>query len=116
MLGADGNHCPKMTSRICQKSAMPVFGPKGLIHPMVGRRPPCPPPWSRTTPIQVEEDDEDITPIQTIHGPTTRALQRQLDLQVHSNVVNCALELKLGAMDVLIIRNIREDQKGLGKG
>jgi hypothetical protein len=64
----------------------------------------------------VEEDDEDITPIQTIHGPTTRALQRQLDLQVHSNVVNCALELKLGAMDVLIIRNIREDQKGLGKG
>jgi hypothetical protein len=83
---------------------------------MVGRRPPCPPPWSRTTPIQVEEDDEDITPIQTIHGPTTRALQRQLDLQVHSNVVNCALELKLGAMDVLIIRNIREDQKGLGKG
>jgi hypothetical protein len=35
---------------------------------------------------------------------------------VHSTLVNCVLELMLGAMDVLMIRNLGEDQKGLGKG
>jgi hypothetical protein len=49
---------------------------------------------SRTTPIQEEEDDEDITSI----------------------LVNCVSELMLGAMDVLMIRNLGEDQQGLGKG
>jgi hypothetical protein len=58
-LRADQNRHNKMTSRIGQKSAMPVFGPKGLIHPRVAR----PPPESRTTPIQVGEYDENITPI-----------------------------------------------------
>jgi hypothetical protein len=80
MLGADGNRHNKMTSRICQKSATPVFGPKGLVHPRVAWPPPWPPPESRTTPIQVGEDDEDISPIQIMHGPTTRARARQLNL------------------------------------
>jgi hypothetical protein len=35
---------------------------------------------------------------------------------VHSTLVNCVLELMLGAMDVLMIRNLGEDQKELGKG
>jgi hypothetical protein len=41
---------------------------------------------------------------------------RQLNLQVRSTLVNCVSELTLGAMDVLMIRNLGEDQKGLGKG
>jgi hypothetical protein len=80
------------------------------------RPPPWPPPESRTTPIQVGEDDEDISPIQIMHGPTTRARARQLNLQVRSNLINCVLELTLGAMDVLMIRNLGEDQQGLGRG
>lgn len=64
----------------------------------------------------VKEDDELITPIQTMHGPTTRACARQLNLQVRSNLVNCVLELTLGAMDVFMIRNLGKGQQGLGKG
>jgi hypothetical protein len=71
---------------------------------------------SRTTPIQEEEDDEDITSIHTMNGPITRSRARQLNLQVRSTLVNCVSELTLGAMDVLIIRNLGEDQQGLGKG
>jgi hypothetical protein len=33
-----------------------------------------------------------------------------------TNLVNYALELTLGIIDVLTIQNLREDQKGLGKG
>jgi hypothetical protein len=51
----------KMTSKICQKSATPISWP---------------PPESRMTPIQVREDNEDITPTQTMHGSTTRAHAR----------------------------------------
>jgi hypothetical protein len=76
MLGVDGNRRNKMTSRICQKSAAPDFGPKGLVHPTVAQPPPWSPPESRMIPIQVEEEDEDITPIQIMHGPTTRACAR----------------------------------------
>jgi hypothetical protein len=68
------------------------------------------------TPIQVGEDDEDITLIQTMHGSTTRAHARQLNLQICSNLVNYVLELMLDAMDVLMIRNLGEDQRGLEKG
>ena len=51
-----------------------------------------------------------------MHGPTTRARARQLNLQVRSNLINCVLELTLGAIDVLMIRNLGEDQRGLEKG
>jgi hypothetical protein len=51
-----------------------------------------------------------------MHGPTTRARARQLNLQVRSNLINCVLELTLGAMDVLMIRNLGEDQQRLGRG
>jgi hypothetical protein len=71
---------------------------------------------SRTTPIQEEEDDEDVTSIHTMNGPITRSRARQLNLQVRSTLVNCVSELTLGAMDVLMIRNFGEDQQGLGKG
>ena len=71
---------------------------------------------SRTTPIQEEEDDEDITSIHTMNGPITRSRARQLNLQVCSTLVNCVSELTLGAMDVLMIRYLEEDQQGLGKG
>jgi hypothetical protein len=60
--------------------------------------------------------DEDITSIHTINGPITRSRARQLILQVRSTLVNCVSELTLGAMDVLMIRNLGEDQQGLGKG
>jgi hypothetical protein len=58
MFGADGNRRNKMSSRICQKSTTSIFRPKDLVHPRVAR----PPPESRTTPIQVGEDDEDTNP------------------------------------------------------
>jgi hypothetical protein len=71
---------------------------------------------SRMTPIQEEEEeDEDITSIHKMNGPITRSHARQLNLQVHSTLVNCVSELTLGAMDVLMIRYLGEDQKGLGK-
>jgi hypothetical protein len=60
--------------------------------------------------------DEDITSIHTMNGPITRSRARQLNLQVRSTLVNCVSELTLGAMDVLMITNFGEDQKGLGKG
>jgi hypothetical protein len=71
---------------------------------------------SRTTPIQEEEEDEDITSIHTMNGPITRSRARQLILQVCSTLVNCVLVLTLEAMDVLMIRNLGEDRQGLGKG
>jgi hypothetical protein len=49
-------------------------------------------------------------------GPITRSRARQLILQVCSALVNCVSELTLGDMDVLMIRNLGEDQQGLGKG
>jgi hypothetical protein len=49
-----------------------------------------------------------------MNGPITRSRARQLILQVRSALVNCISELTLGAMDVLMIRNLGEDQKGLG--
>jgi hypothetical protein len=60
--------------------------------------------------------NEDITSIHTMNGPITRSRARQLNLQVRSTLVNCVSELTLGAMDVLMIRNLGEDQQGLGKG
>jgi hypothetical protein len=53
--------------------------------------------------------DEDITSIHTMNGPITRSHARQLNLQVRSTLVNCVSELILGAMDVLMIRNLGED-------
>jgi hypothetical protein len=60
--------------------------------------------------------DEDITSIHTMNGPIRRSRARQLNLQVHSTLVNYVSELTLGAMDVLRIRNLGEDQQGLAKG
>jgi hypothetical protein len=71
---------------------------------------------SRMTPIQEREDDEDISPLHTMLGPTTRARAPQLDLQVRSNLVNYFSELTLGSMHVLLITNNGEDQQGLGEG
>jgi hypothetical protein len=56
------------------------------------------------------------TSIHTMNGPITRSRARQLNLQVRSTLVNYVSELTLGAMDVLMIRNLGEDQQGLGKG
>jgi hypothetical protein len=60
--------------------------------------------------------DEDITSIHPMNGPITRSRARQLNLQVWSTLVNCVSELTLGAMDVLMIRYLGEDQQGLRKG
>ena len=51
-----------------------------------------------------------------MNGPITRSCARQLNLQVRSILVNCVSELTVGVMDVLMIRNLGEDQQGLGKG
>jgi hypothetical protein len=51
-----------------------------------------------------------------MYGLITRSHARQINLQVHSTLVNCVSELTLGAMDVLVIRNLGKDQQGLGKG
>jgi hypothetical protein len=50
-----------------------------------------------------------------MHGLTTRAHTRQLNLQVSSYLVQCILELTLCAMDVLMIRNLGEDHEELRK-
>jgi hypothetical protein len=50
--------------------------------------------------------DEDITSIHTMYGPITRSRAQQLNIQVHSTLVNCVSELTLGAMEVLMIRNL----------
>jgi hypothetical protein len=55
-------------------------------------------------------------PYKQMHGPTTRAHARKLNLQVRSNLINCVLEHTLGVVDILMIRNIGEDHQGLGKG
>jgi hypothetical protein len=60
--------------------------------------------------------DEDISPLNTMQGPITRARARHLDLQIHSNLINCFSELTLGSMHVLLIRNNGEDHQGLGEG
>src|SRR5579883_686114 len=60
--------------------------------------------------------DEDITPLHTMQGPITRARARQLNLQVRSCLVNYISNLTVGGAHVLLIRNLREDQRGLGKG
>jgi hypothetical protein len=57
------------------------------------------------TSLQLVLRDEDIYPLHTMQGSITRACARQLDLQVCSNLVNCFLELTLGFMHVLLIRN-----------
>jgi hypothetical protein len=44
-----------------------------------------------------------------MNGPITRFHAQQLNLQVRSTLVNCVLELTLGAMDVLMIRYLGED-------
>jgi hypothetical protein len=51
-----------------------------------------------------------------MHGPTTQARARKPNLQVRSNLVNCVLELTLGAINVLMIRNFGEDLQGHKKG
>jgi hypothetical protein len=71
---------------------------------------------SRTTPILEGEDDEDISPLHKMQGPITSARARQLDLQVRSSIVNYFSELTLGSMHVLLIRNNRAYQQGLGEG
>jgi hypothetical protein len=70
----------------------------------------------RNLPNRQTLSDEDITSIHTMNVPITRSRARQLILQVCSTLVNCVSELTLGAMDVLMIRNLGEDQQGLGKG
>jgi hypothetical protein len=44
-----------------------------------------------------------------MNGPITRSRARQLNLEVCCTLVNCVSELTLGAMDVLMIRNLGED-------
>jgi hypothetical protein len=50
-----------------------------------------------------------------MNGLITRSRARQLNLQVRSTLVNYVSELTLGVMNVLMIRNLGEDQQRLGK-
>jgi hypothetical protein len=71
LVGADQNRHSEMMSRIYHKSAAPVFRPKDLVHPRVAQAPHWTLPESRTNSIHVGENNEVITPVQTMHGPTT---------------------------------------------
>jgi hypothetical protein len=86
--------------RICFSLAFKVFKRSQSLHKLCSNA----------------HSDEDITSIHTMNGPITRSRARQLNLQVRSTLVNCVSELTLGAMDVLMIRYLGEDQQGLGKG
>ena len=76
----------------------------------------------RTTSLQEEEDDEDITPSDThtppvaTQGPMTRARARQLHHQVSSFLRAFMCDSKNGLLfnDVIILRNYGEDQQGHG--
>ena len=50
---------------------------------------------SRMTPLQEGEDDEDITSIHIVYGPITQPRARQLNIQVHSTLVNLFQSLRL---------------------
>jgi hypothetical protein len=50
-----------------------------------------------------------------MHGLIIHSHARRLNLQVRSNLVNCVFELTLGAINVLLIRNLGENHQGLGK-
>ncbi|WVZ81405.1 hypothetical protein U9M48_028785 [Paspalum notatum var. saurae] len=72
---------------------------------------------SRTTPLQEREDDEDISPMHithttpvVMHGPLTRARARQLSQQYM-----CEDGILFnGAVDLIVLRNMGEEQEGLG--
>jgi hypothetical protein len=72
---------------------------------------------SRTTSIQEEEDDEDITPSdahntpRNIQGPITKVRVRLLNLQVSSFLSTSFydVENRLLPNDYILIRNERED-------
>jgi hypothetical protein len=75
---------------------------------------------SRMTPIQEEEDDEDITHLDAhntrpldIQGPITRAHARQLNLEVSSFLSTSTYNFKnrLLPNDYIVIRNQGEDQE-----
>ncbi|WVZ87856.1 hypothetical protein U9M48_034431, partial [Paspalum notatum var. saurae] len=81
---------------------------------------------SRTTSLQEGEDDEDISPMYTtesppsvLQGPITRARARQLNQQVNSFLSSSTYTDKDGMLsnyilDYIILRNLGEDQEGLG--
>src|SRR6266540_3342538 len=78
---------------------------------------------SRMTTIQEGEDDEDISttditiPPILIQGPITRSRARQLKQQVNSFLCSSSYENenRLLPNDLLVLRNLGEDQQGLGK-
>jgi hypothetical protein len=84
-----------------------------ILHALNSVKVPCLPLRYPNNPIYILLDE--ITLIQIMHGPTTRANARQLNLQVRSHLVNCILELTLCGVDVLMIRNLREGHQGLEK-
>jgi hypothetical protein len=80
---------------------------------------------SKMTPIHEEEDDEDITPLDTnnnpplnVHGPITRARARQLNLEMSSflNSSSYDYENRLLPNDYIMIRDHGEGQGILGEG
>ena len=80
---------------------------------------------SRTTSIQEEEDDADITasdthdnPPTVIQGPITRARTRQLNLEVSSFLCSSLYEFenRLLPNDYIVIRNNGGDKETLGEG
>jgi hypothetical protein len=81
---------------------------------------------SRTTPLQEEDDDEDITPMYTaetspivIQGPMARACARQLHQHMSSFLSTRAYNCENGMLsndiiDYIVLRNFRDDHEGLG--
>src|SRR5881394_1828388 len=65
----------------------------------------------------ISATDITIPPI-LIQGPITRSRARQLKQQVNSFLCSssCENENRLLPNDVLVLRNLGEDQQGLGKG
>jgi hypothetical protein len=80
-----------------------------ILHALNSVKVPCLPLRYPSNPIYILLDE--ITLIQIMHGSTTRAHARQLNLQVRSHLVNCILDLTLYVVDVLMIRNLGEDHQ-----
>ncbi|WVZ63901.1 hypothetical protein U9M48_013495 [Paspalum notatum var. saurae] len=81
---------------------------------------------SQASPIKGRSGDEDISPMYTtesppsvLQGPITRARARQLNQQVNSFLSSSTYTDKDGMLsnyilDYIILRNLGEDQEGLG--
>ncbi|WVZ93525.1 hypothetical protein U9M48_039497 [Paspalum notatum var. saurae] len=131
--GVDGKSLWKVTDRICPGCCAPSRGPLGHVSCEKSFAFTSRSPWASLRGLIVligsrivSVSDEDISPMYTtesppsvLQGPITRARARQLNQQVNSFLSSSTYTDKDGMLsnyilDYIILRNLGEDQEGLG--